>query len=103
MSEVSSSDDADGVAQGRQEVAALRAQLAARDDALARLTARLLDIERGQPGGEADRCAAAAEARADELAAELASLRGSRTFRGAAAARRVSSRIREPRPRPPGG
>lgn len=73
-----SPEENEPLALAQQEIAALRAQVAARDDALARLTGRLLELERGQPGGESAR-----------LAAELDRLRASKTFRWSAAARSV--------------
>ncbi|MDQ6785094.1 MAG: hypothetical protein M3063_16990 [Actinomycetota bacterium] len=103
MTEAVPSDDIDLLAAFRQETAGLRARLALRDESLARLTTRLLQLERGQPGGDADRRALAAESRAAELTAELQALRASRTLRWTTVARSVYRLLLAQRPQTPGG
>lgn len=86
------------------EVAALRQRLAQREAALAALNRRLLRLsalEHATGAGEAAAQAAQAaqatveaEARADDLQAELDRLRSTRTFRWTAAPRDVYRRVR---------
>lgn len=95
----------------RRERDALVAAVAARDEALARLTARLLELEAGrsgpaapvEPAGSAyaleraEQRAELAEEEARRVALELEALRSSRSVRWAASVRAVAGRSRRRR------
>ncbi len=80
--------------QGCPECDALRAQLAIREGALAQLTGRLLELERGQPGDECERRAGAAEARAAAMSEELERMRATKWFRWSSVPRSAWGRVR---------
>lgn len=75
---------------------ALRAQLTTREGALAQLTGRLLELERGQPGGEFERRVQEAEARAAAMSDELERLRATKWFRWSSVPRSAWGRVRSP-------
>jgi hypothetical protein len=84
--------------QGCRQCYALRARLATRESALAQLTGRLLELERGQPGGESEQRAQAAEARASAALDELERLRATKWFRWSIVPRSAWSRMRRAGP-----
>lgn len=78
--------DEDAARPLQQEIGLLRARVAQREEALARLTSRLLELERGQGNVDADRLLEA-EQRAAAATAEVQRLRATKTFRWTATAR----------------
>ena len=92
----------DEVRQLQQEIGFLRSRVAEREEALARLTSRLLQLERGEVNDEAERRAADAEQRAGAALAELQALRATKTFRWTAAARAAWGRTLTGRSYPSG-
>jgi predicted nucleic acid-binding Zn-ribbon protein len=79
----------DDVGQLHREIEFLRARVVQREEALARLTNRLVKLERGQVDGEMEPRALEAERRADVALAELERMRATKTFRWTSTARAV--------------